>query len=356
MSRQGQQVLSLVLERPRVEVRGRVLGRVVVIQPADESKVPPGHPVLLIHGQIRVVGHALVHFISHRRSHGMRQRSGHLLDQPAVAVAGLEHERRAGVTPRVEIEDDTDVPGPRMLVGEDLGAVEAGFFAVVDQDDDVALGIRAGLQGAKRLEDRGDARGIVTGARATPDRIIMGREQQRLPARWTRTAPSGDDIDHVGLRGTGFRLGSRLAGVARALDLGFKAQSHQLLHDVVAHRFLGDRADRVRLARDRLDVFHGAHRRERLVRRIRGKGAGRSTGRQDNPTHHDQERNGRQPGPQTTRVRRISTGARNVHGHVATSMRRPVSIGSEMRCVLVTPKAPATTRPARPGGHRPGER
>jgi hypothetical protein len=55
-----QQVLTLMLERARVEVRGRVFGRMIVIQPTNESEIQSRHAVFFVDREIGIVGHDLI--------------------------------------------------------------------------------------------------------------------------------------------------------------------------------------------------------------------------------------------------------------------------------------------------------
>ena len=135
-----------MLERAQVEIRGRVFGRMIVIQPINEREIQSRHAVFLVDREIGIVGHDPIDGAGQRGRHGMRERLRELLDQPAVALAGLEHVRRAGIPPGVEIHRDADVLGPGVLRGEDVGPEQAGFLAVGKEGDHVALGRRAGLQ------------------------------------------------------------------------------------------------------------------------------------------------------------------------------------------------------------------
>ncbi len=208
-----------MLECARVEVRGGVFGRMIIIQPINESEVQSRHTVSLVDREIGIVGHDPIDGAGQRRRHGMRERSCKLLDQPAVAVAGLEHVRRPGIPPGVEIERDTDVLGPGMLLGEDVGPEQTGLLAIGEESDHVAIRRRTGLECAEGFQDRRDARAIISRPRSARPRIIMGREQQRLLPGRTRAAPSGDDVPHVAPGRGGVRLGTDRAGIARLLDL-----------------------------------------------------------------------------------------------------------------------------------------
>jgi hypothetical protein len=46
-----------------------------------------------------------------------------VINQPAIAVARLEHDRRAGVAARIKVEHDPDLLGSGMLIDKDLWAV-----------------------------------------------------------------------------------------------------------------------------------------------------------------------------------------------------------------------------------------
>ena len=62
--------------------------------------------------------------------------------RPFIGVAGFEHQTGAGGAAAVHVDHGADIFGPRMLIDEDAGAEQAGFFPVVNEEDDRVARLR----------------------------------------------------------------------------------------------------------------------------------------------------------------------------------------------------------------------
>jgi hypothetical protein len=60
-----------------------------------------------------------------------------------------------------------------MLIDEDASAEEAGFFAVVHEEDDGVERLREGFADARDLEDGGGSGAVVESSGAGGDGIVM---------------------------------------------------------------------------------------------------------------------------------------------------------------------------------------
>ena len=107
-----------MLKCTRVEILRCVLGSVVISQSRTEGEIEARHSGLLEDRQIGVIGHGAVNIHAQRGSQRLRYGLSVLANQPAVVFTRLKHDRRTGIAPRIEIEHEADLLGPRMLVNK----------------------------------------------------------------------------------------------------------------------------------------------------------------------------------------------------------------------------------------------
>ena len=218
---QGERVLPVVLEGGAREVREGVLSRVVARRGADEGEVEAGEPRPLVDRQVGVVRQPVVDEGEERARHGARQARDRAADEPRVVGARLEEEARSARPARLEVDDGGDgtrAGGAR----EELRAEEAVLLAVVEEEEDrVPPG--GGEEGTGRLEEDGDARGVVARAGAGADGVGVRREDDDGTSFCAREFR--EDVDEPGA-GAVRRAGEAfvdLRGQAEAPDLGEEA-------------------------------------------------------------------------------------------------------------------------------------
>ena len=246
----------------------------VVELAADEGEVQAGHAHPLGHREVGVVGHLLIE--EDGQGAADRALGGFPVagDQVAVVGAGLEHVGPAAPAARLHVDDQAGAPGEGMLLEEGLGAAEAPFLAVGDEDDDVAgrLDFRR-LEIADHFQGHGHGGGVIGGARRAGGAVVVAHQNQR------RQAPvlAGQDADQVLHPGAGepLRIVGREGEGVGLLNDGREAQLRHSAEQIVADLGVGRRADGVRFAGDDGDVAQGAVGRELGGRRGGRRGLGR---------------------------------------------------------------------------------
>jgi hypothetical protein len=103
--------------------------------------------------EVGVVGQPPVDLHRERGSHRLRHArvAG---DERGVSGRGLEHDRRTGVAPRLEVEDHATATRQRILVDERLGATQAGLLGVGEHQHDVVAQPRTRTECTPDLQDR----------------------------------------------------------------------------------------------------------------------------------------------------------------------------------------------------------
>jgi hypothetical protein len=182
-----------------------------------------------------------------------------MLDQPAIAAAGLEHVRQPARAAALDVQNDAHF-AREILVGEEcLRAEEAGLFAVGDQEEQrIAMPLAA--RGARDLEQRGDPGAVVRGARSGADGVVMGHQYDGIGAPRVRRA--GDDVlDHRTDR-------QGIAGEA-ALDRRLVSECVETRRDPVANARVRGGGDRMRHLLGQQIAQHGRRARGRELPRRR---------------------------------------------------------------------------------------
>src|SRR5271170_5664824 len=123
--------------------------------------------------EVGVVRNLFVRGIEHRAGDGMRGVLREKLNGPLVGVTGFEHEAGARGAATINVDDGADVFRPGMLIDEDASAEQAGFFAVVNEEDDGVARLRERFADARDFEDGGSAGAVVESAGTGGDGIVV---------------------------------------------------------------------------------------------------------------------------------------------------------------------------------------
>jgi hypothetical protein len=174
-----------------------------------------------------------------------------MADQGEIVGPGLIHDRSAGRAARVEIQHQRKV----LHIGlraKTLRAQQAHLLAVGDEKLHVGFQPSRCSQRAHRFQECADRSGVVSGARAARDRIVMGHHQDRRPRRARRCARRWQSRQHI-------LEGDEIAVAVlhrRRLDGRAQAQALELFKQICTCLSIGGRPGRMRLHRDRADVRH----------------------------------------------------------------------------------------------------
>ena len=133
---------AVMLQRGGISVFEIVERRVVVDNVANVGEVEALISGGFEHGEVGVVGDLFVRGVKNRAGDWMRGVLREEAHGPLVGVAGFEHQAGAGGAAAVNVDDGADIFGPGMLIDEDAGAEQAGFFAVVNEEDDRVARLR----------------------------------------------------------------------------------------------------------------------------------------------------------------------------------------------------------------------
>src|SRR5262249_13869564 len=129
-----------------------------------------------------------------RAGERVRGRSRKLRDQPAVPVARLDEQGRPAVAACVEVQHETDIVDPRMLIHKGRGAQQTTLLTIGDEHDHIVSQPWPGTKRTERFEPCSHARPIVPGPRSSRHRIVVAHEQDRL-AQLRPRHPSDDILE-----------------------------------------------------------------------------------------------------------------------------------------------------------------
>ena len=227
-------VVPVMLEGAEVDVVEIVERRVVVNDAADIGEICALHAGGFEDGEVSIVGQLLVDGVADGIRGRKRKSAGEKADDPLIGGAGLKHPTGAGSAARVDIDVGADVLGPGVLIGKNVSAEKARFFAVVDEKDDRVARLGKSFQSAGNFKDGGDACAVVGSAGTGGDGVVVAGEKDGsagLAASETR-----DDVVDIGAV-AGFvarKAGMNFRGVAVLREEG-----HDALADVVIGRAAG---------------------------------------------------------------------------------------------------------------------
>ena len=276
-----------------------ILGRA-----ADEGEVQAADPAILGNGEVGAVGHLFVHEDGQGGGGGpavgAHGGAAEQLDHRPGFAPGLEHGGATSAASGLQIDHGADAVAQGMAAEEDAGAVQTQFLGVGQQDDQVALGGAARLDGANGLQHGADAGGIIRRAGRTDHGVIVGHQHDGgLAAVLARQ--DADQIDRLIVR----RLGIA-AGLLQPLDRAGRQRPRLLLWrqaqlghaggQIGADAGVFGRADRVRGAGDLLNVGHGPDGREGGDGRVGGAGL-RDLGGPDRQQEGERQRSEQQGQP-----------------------------------------------------------
>src|SRR5690606_19281454 len=98
------------------------------------------------------------------------------VDSGAGLAPGFEHGGASAPAARLQIDYGADTVAQGVAAEENAGPVQAQFFGVGQQDDQVALDGAARLDGAHGLQHGADAGGIVSRSGRADHGVIVGHQ------------------------------------------------------------------------------------------------------------------------------------------------------------------------------------
>src|SRR5437868_12217476 len=217
-------------------------------------------------GQIGIILKHSVNGARERVPKRMRRRRGELAYEAAVVAARLEHNRRAAIPARFEVQGDADLASPGMFFNEGASAQQAGLFTVTQQNDDVVLQRRARRYCSERFENRGYRRAVIRRAGSGCYGVVMRGKQHGLAV--VGAIQPAENIVH---RRSDKRTFPGLRYDRRFLHLSLNAERLQLAHEVFSNFGVLRRADRMRFSGDILKICYRASGREFGGRHIGGR-------------------------------------------------------------------------------------
>ncbi len=183
----GEGVVAVMLQCGGIGVSEIVAGCVVVDNVADVGEVESLISGGFEDGEIGVVRDLFVRGVENGAGDRMRGVLREETHGPFVGVTGFEHQARAGGAATVNVDDGADFFGPGMLIDEDASAEQAGFFAVVNEEDDGVARLRERFADARDFEDGGGAGAVVECAGTGGDGIVVRGQENCGP--WAQSLP-----------------------------------------------------------------------------------------------------------------------------------------------------------------------
>src|SRR5277367_2530969 len=148
-------------------------------------------------GEIGIVGNLFVGGVENGAGDGMRGVLREETHGPIVGVTGFEHEAGTRGAAAVHVDDGANFLGPGMLIDENASAEQAGFFAVVNEENDGVTRLRERSADVRNFEDGGGAGAIVERAGAGGDGIVMRGEENCGPCRLRAFEARQDILDRA---------------------------------------------------------------------------------------------------------------------------------------------------------------